>query len=214
MVPVNGSSQEATTRIRKQVTVVASDRNAVTAAKIRYREYTSSEDLETDVVGPTYSLSFDGRKLSVERADGRPMRPDELRLVEQDNNAFGKPGELAGMSFDKGRRTVFPADRLGSWAEAFPEPAEAALTLTETRGPNAHFKLELQAGDPEADHMSLLGEMVAERATGAWISLAASGTFSMKGVAAMFRMGAESTCRQGYPAPPDGARKAGGGAKL
>jgi hypothetical protein len=198
-VTAKGRTMDVTTRIRKHIVVVASGAEAVTKAKVTYSELTTPEGAGTEAIGATYVLAFDGTNLSIARADGKPLEEKERRLVEKDNKRFGKPDAfgkaLVGIAFDKGQRTVIPADRLASW-ESFPQPVDAALTLAETRGPNAQFKLELKAGDPNGERMALTGTAVIERATGLPISLVGDGTFAAKGATGTLHMVATDTCKR------------------
>ncbi len=198
-VNANGRTVDVTTRIRKNIVVVASSKDAVTKAKVTYSELVTPQGPGADAIGPTYALAFDGTKRSITRTDGKPLGATERALLEKENKRFGEPDvfakALAGVAFEKGRRTVIPANQLAKW-ESFPQPGDAALTLTETRGPNAQFKVELNAGDPNGERIALTGTATVERATGEVLSLIGDGTFSAKGVSGKMRMEAVAACRR------------------
>lgn len=198
-VTAKGRTMDVTTRIRKHIAVVASGAEAVTKAKVSYSELTTPEGVGTGAIGPTYELTFDGKGVSIARADGKPLEAAERRLVEKDNKRFGKPDEfgkaLAGLAFEKGKRTVIPPALLASW-DAFPQPVDAALTLTETRASDAQFKLELKAGDPNGERIELGGTVLVERATGEPLSLVGDGTFAAKGATGTVHMVMTQTCKR------------------
>jgi hypothetical protein len=198
-VTAKGRTMEVPTRIRKRTVVVASSAEAVTKAKVTYSELTTPGGTGTDVIGPTYELAFDGKALSIARADGKPLADAERLLIEKDNKQFGKPDvfgkALAGIAFEKGRRTVLSPALLASW-DAFPQPVEAALTLTETRASDAQFKLELKGGDPNGERIELSGTVSVERATGEPLSLVGDGTFAAKGATGTVHMVMTGTCKR------------------
>ncbi len=198
-VAAKGRTVDVKTRTSKSIKIVASGKDAVTKAKVTYSELTTPEGPGTDAIGPTYVLALDGGKLSITRADGKPLGDNERRLVEKENKRFGKPDvfakALAGLAFEKGRRTVIPAKELADW-ESFPQPIDAALTLIETKGPNARFKVELKGGQPDGQRMSLTGTATIERATGEVLSLVGDGTFSARGANGQLHMEAMAACKR------------------
>lgn len=198
-VVAKGRTVDVKTRTSKSITILASGKDAVTKAKVTYSELTTPDGPGTDAIGPTYVLALDGGKLSIARADGKPLGEHERRLVEKENNRFGKPDvfakALSGIAFAKGRRTRIPAQELAGW-ESFPQPIDAALTLIGTKGPNARFKVELSGGDPNGQRMSLTGTATIERATGEVLSLVGDGTFSARGADGKLHMEAMAACKR------------------
>ena len=192
----NGHSLERNHHVAKTIEVLATANGAVSKAKVTYTAYTGGDA----VVAKTYVLTFDGGTLFVGRADGKALDASERALVEKDNKRFGKPdvfGEaLVGIPFERGKRTTVPSDKLAEW-EDFPQPVKAALTLTDVRGADSLFKLELDAGsEASGQKLAISATARVERTTGLLRSLDGTGTFTANGATGTIHITASGTCKR------------------
>jgi len=192
----NGRSAEQKKHVTKTIEVLATANGAVSKAKVTYTGYTGGDA----VIAKTYVLAFDGGTLTIARADNKPVEATERALVEKDNQRFGKPDvfaeALVGIPFERGKRTTVPSDKLAQW-EDFPQPVKAALTLSDMRGADSVFKLELEAGtDASGQKLAITGTAVVERTSGLVRSLDGGGTFIAKGATGTVHMTASMSCKR------------------
>jgi len=192
----NGRAIEQTKHVTKTFEVLATANGAVSKAKVTYTAYTGGDA----VIAKTYVLTFDSGSLYVGRADGKHPDATETALVSKDNKRFGKSDvfadALVGIPFERGKRTTVPSDKLTQW-EDFPQPVNAALTLTDVRGADSTFKLELDAGtDASGQKLAITGTAIVERATGLLRSLDGEGTFTAKGATGKMHITASETCKR------------------
>ncbi len=169
---------------RKTVEVLASGPDANRKARVTFAAYTSSDGTNAaPMLGHAYLLERIDGKLEIARADGKALGREELAVVRDANERFGKPDQfaqaIAGLELRAGERTVVPADRLVGW-EQFPMPVEAALTLLHVKAGRATLDVGLRGDDPAKQRrIDLSGQAIVEVATGRLLSLTVEGTFAM-----------------------------------
>jgi len=194
----NGRTIEQRSNIAKTIEVLAVGASAVTKAKITYTAHTMTNRDVSAIVGPTYLVTFDNGTVTFARVDGKQLLAEEKSLLERDNKRFGKPDvfadALVGIPFEKGKTTTIPADKLAAWDE-FPQPVTAAMTLTDVKGANAHFSIELTAGAAGGQQLLLKGTAVLERSTGRVLSLDGDGKFSDLKATGTIHTAATETCK-------------------
>jgi len=173
----NGRNVEQKDNVAKTIEILAVGPTAVSKAKVTYTAYGKGDA----IVGQSYLVAFDKGTVKLARADGKPLSPEEEKLLAKDNKRFGKPDvfaeALVGIAFEKGKKTVIPAEKLATWEE-FPQPIAASMTLLERKGATATFTVQLKAGSPGGQQLSLKGTAVLDIATGRVLSLDGDGVFS------------------------------------
>jgi hypothetical protein len=173
----NGRNVEQKDTVAKTIEILAVGTNAVSKAKVTYTAFGKGDA----IVGQTYVVTFDKGAVKLARADGKPLSPDEQKLLEKDNKRFGKPDvfaeALVGIPFEKGQKTVIPPEKLASWEE-FPQPIAASMTLLERKGATGTFTVQIKAGSPGGQQLSLKGTAILDIATGRVLSLDGDGVFS------------------------------------
>jgi hypothetical protein len=189
----NGRSFEQKDSVAKTIEILAVGPTAVSKAKVTYTAYGKGDA----IVGQSYLVTFDNGAVKLARADGKPLSPAEQKLLEKDNKRFGKPDvfaeALVGIAFEKGKKTVIPADKLAAWEE-FPQPIAATMTLLDRKGATATFTVEIKAGSAGGQQLALKGKAILDIATGRVLSLDGDGTFSDAKVTGTIHTAATEAC--------------------
>lgn len=184
-------------RKRKTVEVLASGADAVTRVKLTYVEnaklsHTAGKETTKGaaVVGKSYVLELkDGQLLVTLDGGGKPTA-EEIALVTDDNKRFGKPDTMAaaldGMTFKLGEKTPVPADKLnGAFGEDNLKATAVSMTLTEMRGTNAVFAMEIAMsaalGGPMTMDVVLTATAVVDPATDRLLELTMEGALKFSG---------------------------------